>query len=58
MSNIGNLMITWAVNLMNNGQIDIDVVDAKFISELIEDTSNIVNLVKAQILEELDKLKE
>jgi hypothetical protein len=51
-------MITWAVNLTNDGEIEIDKNDVKFLSELIENSRNIVNLVKAQLLEEIEKLKE
>ena len=60
MSTIGKpaKMITWAVNLTNNGEIDVDIFDSKFISELVENSNNIVNLAKAQLLEEIDKLKE
>lgn len=50
-------MITWAVNLTNNGEIDIDKEDAKFISQLITESPNYVNLAKAQLLDEIDKLE-
>lgn len=50
-------MITWAVNLTNNGEIDIDKEDAKFISQLIIESPNYVNLAKAQLLDEIDKLE-
>lgn len=50
-------MITWAVNLTNNGEIEIDKEDAKFIAELITNNQNYVNLAKAQILDEIDKLE-
>jgi hypothetical protein len=51
-------MITWAVNLTNEGEIDIDKSDVKFLSEFIENNHNIVNLAKAQLLDEIEKLKE
>lgn len=51
-------MITWAVNLTNEGEIDIDKSDVKFLLEFIESSHSIVNLAKAQLLEEIDKLKE
>jgi hypothetical protein len=51
-------MITWAVNLTNEGEIEIDKSDAKFLSEFIENNHNIVNLAKAQLLDEIEKLKD
>lgn len=50
-------MITWAVNLTNDGEIDIDKEDAKFIAQLITESPNYVNLAKAQLLDEIDKLE-
>ena len=50
-------MITWAVNLTNDGEIDVNEEDAKFISQLITENPSYVNLAKAQLLEEIDKLK-
>ena len=50
-------MITWAVNLTNDGEIEITKDDAKFISEVVENNPNYVNLAKAQILDEIDKLE-
>lgn len=50
-------MITWAVNLTNDGEIEITKDDAKFISEVVESNPNYVNLAKAQILDEIDKLE-
>lgn len=59
MSTIGKpaKMITWAVNLTNNGEIEIDKSDVKFITNLIENSPNIINLAKAQLLDEIEKLK-
>ena len=59
MSTIGKpaQMITWAVNLTNNGEIEISKDDAKFISEVVENSPNYVNLAKAQILDEINKLE-
>ena len=51
-------MITWAVNLTNDGEIEVDKSDLKFLSEFIENNPSIVNLAKAQLLEEIEKLKE
>lgn len=50
-------MITWAVNLTNNGEIDIDKEDATFLKELITGNHNYVNLAKAQLLDEIEKLE-
>jgi len=51
-------MITWAVNLINYGEIEVTKSDISFLTELIIHTDKIVNLAKAQLLEELEKLKE
>jgi hypothetical protein len=51
-------MITWAVNLINDGEIEVDKSDVKFLSDFIEKSQNVVNLAKAQLLDEIEKLKE
>ena len=51
-------MITWAVNLTNDGEIEIDKSDAKFLSEIVENSPNIINLAKAQLLDEIENLRE
>jgi len=51
-------MITWAVNLTNNGEIDVDKSEIKFLSKIIESNPNTINLAKAQLLDEIEKLKE
>lgn len=60
MSTIGKpaKMITWAVNLTNNGEIDISKEDAKFLIEVVTNSPNYVNLAKAQLIEEFEKLQE
>lgn len=60
MSTIGKpaKMITWAVNLTNDGEIEVDKSDVRFLLELIENSPNIVNLAKAQLIDEIEKLKE
>lgn len=60
MANVGKpaQMITWAVNLTNTGEIDISKEDAKFLIDVITNSPNYVNLAKAQILEEIEKLQE
>ena len=51
-------MITWAVNLTNNGEIDIDKSDVKFLIEFINSNRTFINLAKSQLLDEIEKLKE
>lgn len=51
-------MITWAVNLTNNGEIEVDKSEVKFLKEVIENSPNIINLAKAQLLEEIEKQEE
>lgn len=50
-------MITWAVNLTNESEIDISKEDAKFLIEVVTDSQNYVNLAKAQVIEEIEKLE-
>jgi hypothetical protein len=60
MANIGPpaKMITWAVNLTNNGEIEIDKTDKKFLMDFIEKSHNVINLAKSQLLDEIEKLDE
>ncbi len=51
-------MMTWAVNLTNDGEIEVDKTDLKFIVEFIEHNQSFTNLAKAQLLDEIEKLKE
>lgn len=51
-------MITWAVNLTNEGEIEVDKSDVKFLIDFIENNHNVINLAKAQLLDEIEKLKE
>jgi hypothetical protein len=51
-------MITWAVNLTNEGEIEVDKSDVKFLTEFIENNHNVINLAKSQLLDEIEKLKE
>jgi hypothetical protein len=52
-------MITWAVNLTNDGEIDIDKADVKFLLDFIEHKCpNFTALPKAQLLDEIEKLNE
>lgn len=60
MSTVGKpaKMITWAVNLTNEGEIEVDKSDVKFLMDFVENNRSLVNLAKAQILDEIEKLKE
>jgi hypothetical protein len=51
-------MITWAVNLTNDGEIEIDKSDVKFLTEFINNNRTYANLAKAALLDEIDKLKK
>lgn len=51
-------MIAWAVKLVNEGEIDIDKSDAKFLLDFIEHNELYTNLPKAQLMEELEKMKD
>ena len=50
-------MMTWAVNLTNDGEIDISQEDAKFIAEVVTGSPHYINLAKAQVLDEISKLE-
>jgi len=58
-SNVGkpSKMISWAVSLINDGEIDIDKADAKFLIDFIEKHPGITNLAKDQLITEIDKLE-
>lgn len=60
MSTVGKpaKMITWAVNLTNNGEIEVNDDDVELIKKVIENDRFTINLAKAQLLEEIEKLKE
>lgn len=60
MSTVGKpaKMITWAVNLTNDGEINIEKEDIELIRNVIEHDPYTINLAKAQLLEEIDKLQE
>ena len=51
-------MITWAVNLTNDGEIEVDKSDLKFLKNFIEQHPGATNLVKSQLLERIEKLEE
>jgi hypothetical protein len=50
--------MAWAYDLIKNGEIDIKKADADFIVELIKKNQIFVDLVKVQLLDEIEKLKE
>jgi hypothetical protein len=60
MATVGNpaKMMAWAVNLTNDGEIEIDKVDLKFISDFIERHIGVSNLAKSQLLDKLAKVQE
>jgi hypothetical protein len=51
-------MITWAVNLTNEAEIDIDKADVKFLLDFVNNNRNVINLAKSQLLDEIEKLNE
>lgn len=59
MSTIGKpaKMITWAVNLTNDGEIEVNKEDIEVIKQVVENDPFTINLAKAQILDEIDKLE-
>lgn len=59
-SNVGKpaKMISWAIRLINDGEIDIDKADAKFLIEFIERHQGLSNLAKDQLIERIEKVQE
>jgi len=59
MSTVGKpaKMITWAVNLTNDGEIEVNKEDIEVIKHVIENDLFTINLAKAQILDEINKLE-
>jgi len=57
LANIGvpDVMIKWATDLLNNGEIEISETEAQFIMRLITNSPHLTNLAKAQLLEEIEK---
>jgi len=51
-------MITWAVNLTNDGEIEIDKSDVKFLKGFIEQHPGATNLVKSQLIDRIEKIEE
>lgn len=50
-------MITWAVNLTNNGEIEVQKKDIPILMDLIERDKNFINLAKAQLIDQIEKLE-
>jgi hypothetical protein len=48
-------MITWAVNLTNNGETDIEKADLHFLTGIVEESPALTNLAKVQLMEEFKK---
>ena len=48
----------WAYDLIKSGEIEIKKDDVGFITDLIKKNQGFIDLAKAQLIEELDKLKE
>lgn len=59
-SNVGKpaRMISWAISLINDGEIDIDKSDVKFLMEFVERHPGLTNLAKGQLLERIEKMEE
>lgn len=59
MSTIGKpaKMITWAVNLTNDGEIEVNKEDIEVIKQVVLNDRFTINLARAQILDEIDKLE-
>lgn len=51
-------MMTWAVNLTNDGEIEVDKSDIRFLKQFVENNRNVVNLAKDQLLKEIEKLTD
>ena len=51
-------MITWAVNLTNNCEIEVSLDDIEFIKRIIENDPRTINLAKAQLIYMLDKIEK
>lgn len=50
--------MAWAYDLIKNGEIEINKDDAKFIIDLIKRNQSFIDLAKAQLLDEIEKLKD
>lgn len=50
--------MAWAYDLIKSGEIELNKPDIDFITELVNRNNAFVDLAKAQILDEIVKLKE
>ena len=50
--------MTWAYDLIKNGEIEINKEDINFIVDLIKKNQSFIDLAKAQLLDEIEKLKD
>lgn len=50
--------MAWAYDLIKNGEIEIQKEDINFIINLIKNNQMIIDLAKAQLIDEIEKLKE
>lgn len=48
-------MIGWAMNLVNDGELDIDKHEIMYLGNFIEMNPTLTNLAKSQLLERFDK---
>lgn len=49
--------MAWAYDLIKNGEIEISKEDANFITDLIKKNQTFIDLAKAQLLDEIEKIK-
>lgn len=59
-SNVGKpaKMMAWAISLINDGEIEIDKSDAKFLIDFVERHPGISNLAKDQLIEQIEKVQD
>lgn len=50
-------VMAWAYDLIKNGEIDINKADIEFIVDLIIKTMMFIDLAKAQLIEEIEKVE-
>lgn len=50
--------MAWAYDLIKSGEIEIAKDDAAFISDLIKNNQNFIDLAKAQLLDEIQNLND
>ncbi len=50
--------MAWAYDLIKNGEIEVNKDDVAFIVDVIKRNQSFIDLVKAQLLDEIEKLKD